>query len=438
MGEFPRLCRWRHDTAPRLSFHGEGATKAVAYQGGTAEGPESERGLADMRIVHALTRLLRAGSEENTVATCRWQAAAGHEVFLIHGPGADPYWADQVGGEITLIEMPEMVHPIRPGADLAGHRAMRRELLRLQPDVLHTHQSKAGILGRFAASAVPGMLVAHGVHILPFEGVGRLKAAGYILAERLAARRTDLFITVSDSIGRAYVEAGICRPERMHTVYSGMALDRFVDPAEPSDADQLLGVADGAPRPPVLLMLAAFEPRKRHIPFLEVFEEIRAAAPDVRLLFAGAGPAEAAVRAAVDRLGLTDSVIFCGFRPDPEALIALADLMVLTSEREGLPRVAVQSIAAGCPMVVTDLSGIEEIVKDGVNGLVTDPSDLRQAAKAIAGLLTDPDRLDALRKGAAATDASPWTLDRLGARTTALYEQALAERAQRQAIRADA
>lgn len=372
-----------------------------------------------------LTRLLRAGSEENTLATCLWQADHGHEVTLVHGPDPDPFWQTRYGDRIRFVELPEMVHPIRPGQDVRAVRRLRALLTELQPDVIHTHQSKAGILGRLAAPAVPAALVVHGIHILPFDGVGRAKRAFYIAAEKFAARRTDLFIAVSRSVGQAYVDVGICK--HVEPVYSGMPLDPFRGAPLPDDWPELLGVApEAGARPPVVLMLAAYEPRKRHREFLKAFAALRHEMPDVRILFAGKGPIEDEVRATVTELGLQDRVVFCGFRSDPESLIALADLCLLTSEREGLPRVVVQYITSGKPVLVADLPGIEEIVQDGRNGLITDPEDMADTAAKLRDLLSDRDALARLAQGAHDTDVSEWDLERLGQRTTELYETALA------------
>lgn len=321
--------------------------------------------------------------------------------------------------------MPELLHPIRPLRDLRAVRQMKALLCRLQPDVIHTHQSKAGIIGRLATSATPNALVVHGIHIIPFDGVGLFKRAIYIASEKMAARRTDLFIAVSRSVGQAYVEAGICNS--VEAVYSGMDLSPFRCPDLPQDWPQLLGTApDAQSRPPVVLMLAAFEPRKRHQEFLRAFAEVCSEIPGTRLLLAGKGPHEAAVRATAAELGIKEHVVFCGFRSDPQALAALADLCILTSKREGLPRVVVQYIAAGRPVIVADLPGIGEIVKDGVNGLISDPEDISDTAAKMRDLLLHRAALQRLAQGARETDVSDWDLDRLGARTTALYEQAIA------------
>lgn len=374
-----------------------------------------------MHIIHLVTRLLRAGSEENTIETCRWQAEAGHQVTLIHGREADPWWQDNPVQGVELLGVPEMVHPLDPLTDLRALSALKATYRRLRPDVIHTHQSKAGVLGRLAAVTVPQAVVAHTIHIVPFEGVSPAKRAFYIAAERLAARRTDVFIGVSEAVGHTYVSAGITRRGRVHCVRSGMDLGRFRNAELPGDWRELLGVRRGNARPRVALMLAAFEPRKRHVAFLQAFARAADTLPNLKLLLAGSGPEEARVREVVQRLGLQDRVVFCGHRADPEALLALADVSVLTSEREGLPRVVVQSIAAGCPVLVNDMPGISEVITDGVNGHVVARDDVEGIVAQMRAVLHDELSLRRLSSGAIASDVDAWSLARMGAQTTALY-----------------
>lgn len=374
-----------------------------------------------MRIVHLVTRLLRAGSEENTIETCRWQAAMGHEVVLVHGAVRDRYWTGHMPPGVRVIGLPELVHPLSPRADARALAALRGLYRRLRPDVIHTHQSKAGVLGRLAADAAPGARVVHGIHVLPFAHVGPLRRRLYLTAERLAARRTDLFIGVSEALCEAYAAHGIAPRERLHCVRSGMDLDRFRGAVPPADWRGLAQVAPDAPRPKVAVMLAALEPRKRHLAFLRALAARRGAMPELRVVLAGAGPEEAAIRAEITRLGLEDRVVLCGYREDPEALLAMADLSVLASEREGLPRVAVQSLAAGVPMLANDLPGIGEVLRDGVNGRVLPARDAEALVDEMIALLHAPARLERLRRGARDSDLSGWERARLGPATTALY-----------------
>ena len=186
-----------------------------------------------MRIVHVVTRLLRAGSEENTLACCRWQAEAGHEVVLVHGAEADAALAAAAG--VRCIALPEMVHPIRPYADARALAALRRLYLRLAPDVVHSHQSKAGVLGRLAADVVPEARVIHGLHLLPWAHVSGARRRVYLAAERAVAGRTDAFIGVSRALCEAYAAAGIAPRGRLHCVRSGMDLARFREARPPPD-----------------------------------------------------------------------------------------------------------------------------------------------------------------------------------------------------------
>ncbi len=222
----------------------------------------------------------------------------GHDVTILHGGVADARWGGVLSGSVAVEVVPALVHPIRPTADLRALAALRAAYRRLKPDIIHTHQSKAGIVGRIAADAVPGATVVHGLHILPFEGQGWLARQVFSAAERVAARRTDLMIAVSPGVAAAWRATGIGALVRVEVVPSGMSLEPFRSAVPPPDADHLRGTG------PAVVMLAAFEPRKRHNDFLKVWPLVLKAHAGARLLLAGAGPGEAAIRAEVERAGL--------------------------------------------------------------------------------------------------------------------------------------
>lgn len=378
-----------------------------------------------MHIMHLLTRFLRAGSEENTMEACRFQAQVGHRVTLVHGAEFDPFWYENRIVGVELVALPEMVHSVDLRADIAAYQALKRLFQKTAPDVIHTHQSKAGILGRIAAHAAPNALVVHGIHIVPFDGVGSAKSHIYKTAERIAARNTDLYIGVSNAVCQCFVDAKIAQKAQVHCVRSGIGLERFQTGKWPADWRALLGVTPVEGRPPVALMMAAFERRKRHRPFLEAFAKIKDAVPDLKLLLAGQGPEENAIRGLVVDLGLQDRVVFCGHRSDPEALFALTDVSVLSSEKEGMPRVLIQSLASGVPMILNDLPGLDEVVRSGCNGLIIPADDVAETAGQMVQLLRNDVALRKLRRGAVETDVSDWDLSSFGARTTQLYGSTL-------------
>lgn len=361
-----------------------------------------------LRIVHVITRLLRAGSEENVIATCLGQAEKGHEVTLVYGRDHDPGYETRLGDRIRMERIDSLVHPISPGADIRAVREMTRLFRRIAPDIVHTHQSKAGVVGRIAARLANVPHVVHGVHIAPFVNVGRAQRAAYIVVERMMARFTHAFISVSGGMRDAYLDAGIGPREAHHVVYSGMPLDTFIGAVPPDDWRALAGVEAVAPKPPILLMLAALEPRKRHRELIEVFDAVVKRFPEVRLLCAGEGPAREEVEMAIAAAGLQKNVCLLGFHTEPGRLVALADLCLLTSMREGLPRVVVQYMAGGKPTIVSRIPGIEEIAEHGVSGLITDPEDLSDTARAIIEVLSDDALRARLAAGAAATDVTPW------------------------------
>lgn len=378
-----------------------------------------------MKIVHVLTRLYRAGSEENTLACCHAQVKHGHEVLLVHGNEYDVGLQASVAKNMRVIGLDTLVHPISPSSDFAALMQLSRHFQEWRPDIVHTHQSKAGIIGRLAArqANVPGII--HGVHIIPFVQVGHTQKMTFLAAERLTARYTRAFIDVSESMRDICVFHHIGSPAQHHVVHSGFDLARFSGAKWPKEAPRLLGLAPGQPKPPVVLMLAALEPRKRHIEFIEGFPQVVERVPDVRLILAGEGSARPAIEAAIARSPVAKSIHLIGYHSEPEQLISLADVCVLTSMREGLPRVVMQYLAGGRPCVVSELPGLGEVVKHGVNGVVTPARDVGAAAAAVGDLLEYKPLRAHLAEGARLTDLTSWGLDAMCDGVETVYQSVL-------------
>lgn len=397
-------------TAERIS-----ASAAVTYA------PPDSPPAPPQKIAHVITRLLLSGAEENTMATCLHQAGCGHSVTLIHGPNADPSWKERFGDRMSFVSMDKLVHPISPATDVSAIAELRRIFGRLRPDVVHTHGSKAGIVGRIAAASSGVPLVVHTIHIAPFLAVGRSKRLLYLGAERLCASLSDLLIAVSRGMQQAFVEEGVGAGVPIPIIHSGMPIDRFVAATPPADWRGRIGGWSGADRPQILLKVASFEPRKRQHALIRALAPGLRMRPGVCLLLAGDGPDRGRCEQEVEALGLSDQIRFLGHDPRPWELVALADVAVHAAEREGLPRTAVQAIAGGRPLVVSWLPGIEEIIEDGVNGLVADPDDLANLATRLFALLDSPDELASLKLGAASTDVSSWAEHKMGERIDRAY-----------------
>jgi glycosyltransferase involved in cell wall biosynthesis len=376
-----------------------------------------------MRIVHILTRLLRAGSEENTLLTSAGQMLRGHEVILLHGRDVMPEHATRLAPGAELVAVPSLVRSLSPFHDLTAFNEVRRILVATRPDVVHTHQSKAGIIGRLAASVSRVPIIVHGVHILPFLGVGQIEKTAYLWSERGAAKFTHGFIHVSEGMRRACLENGVGTAKPHYVVPSGFDLRRFAEAEPPPDLAVLLRLRDDSPRPFVIVMLAALEPRKRHLELLRQSTGFLQQFPQVRLIFAGEGHLRNEIEAVIVELGLERQVMLLGFRGDPERIIASADVCIHSADREGLPRSVLQYLAAGRPVVLFELPGIDEIVTDGMNGFVVPQGDWPGFFGRLAELVSSPERRAAIASSARNTNLERWDAEFMAERTLEIYQE---------------
>src|SRR5215208_868411 len=179
-----------------------------------------------MRIVHIITRLIIGGAQENTLLSCEGQHARGHEVTLITGPAIGPEGSlmDRArAGGYRVIEVPEMLRSVLPVKDFCTYHRLVKLLVELKPDVVHTHSSKAGILGRWAADRAKVPAVVHTIHGLSFTAsTSRVVNAAYRALERQAAPLTTRIVCVADAMREQSLAAKIGTRDQYVTVYSGM------------------------------------------------------------------------------------------------------------------------------------------------------------------------------------------------------------------------
>ena len=346
-----------------------------------------------MRIVHVITRLIVGGAQENTLLTAAGQVEEfGDEVIVVTGPGAGPEgslldWALERGLELRLV--PEMGRAIRPWADWSSYRRIAAAIREIDPDIVHTHSSKAGILGRAAASRqrIP---VVHTIHGAAFHfGQTRLAQALYKKAERWAARRCQRLISVCDAMTKQYLDSNIAAPELFTTIYSGMDVEPFLDPPRPREEVRAeLGFSDDDV---VIGKIARLFDLKGHRYLLEAAGRIVEACPQARFLLVGDGPLRDQFEARISRDGLADHFVLTGLvRPEriPE-LIHATELVAHTSVWEGLARVLPQSMIAGKPVVSFNIDGAPEVVIPEETGLLVEPESVDGLVDAVTRLVGD-------------------------------------------------
>lgn len=389
---------------------------------------ETNGGVKSIRIVHVMTRLIRGGADENTQLTCNHQARAGHDITLVVGGEWEPSMRKGLDANVRFLVIPSMIRRIAPAGDWVTLLRLFLLFRRLSPDLVHTHTSKAGILGRLAAVAAGVPKIVHSVHILPFINVSPLAKLAYVVMERICGSFTHAFLHVSGNMREECLKHGIGRSSLHAVAESGMETERFRSAAIPHDGSELLKSPIGAGRPFVLLMIAVLERRKGQRNFLKVFERIVATHPNSVLLLAGDGVERDMIEGEVERRGLKQHVRLLGYRRDPECLLAIADCVVICSQREGLPRVAVQAALAQVPIVSTALPGIEATVTHGKTGFIVPLDEIASMEGAILQLIEDPALTAAFRRLSAAQDFSAWSVESMMTKILGAYADIMSKR----------
>jgi len=347
-----------------------------------------------IRVLHIITRMIVGGAQENTLLSVEGlDQMPQYEVTLISGVDRGPEGDLLARARQTsrLIVVPELCRNINPLADIVAFCKLYRLIRRGRYHIVHTHSSKAGVLGRVAAKLAGTPFIVHTLHGLVFHEyqpwiVNRLWWA----AEKICAPLTDHFISVSSIISQKAIAAGVVRPEKISTIYSGMELDWFLKAnVDPLAVRRQFGIAGDAP---VVGKVARLFPLKGHDQLLDAAPEIVKRHPDVRFLLVGDGVLYQHLRNRARQMGILDNFIFAGLtsREQIPQMLSAMDVLVHTSLREGLARVLPQALAMGKPCVSFDIDGAPEVVIPGKTGYLVRPGDAVGLADAVSHLLADP------------------------------------------------
>lgn len=343
-----------------------------------------------MRICHVITRLIIGGAQENTILTCRGLTERGHNVTLIAGPETGPegsLWeeAENIGCRLLRIDaLRRAVNPIR---DATALRRLCQAFATIQPDLVHTHSSKAGILGRLAAKRTSVPMVVHGIHGMSFNRAQSYpKRAFFRFLERRSARWTDRFVCVADAMTDQAVQAGIASADRFVTVRSGMETERFAPNATSrSQVRAKWGVADGEI---VVGSIARLFDNKGYDEIIKAMPMALKENPRLRFVWIGSGSRRAVYEWRLGAMGLIDRVHFAGLLT-PELIgesICGLDMLVHASRWEGLPRAVVQALLCEVPAISFDNDGAPEVVLNNETGMLVPYGDIATLADSIVTL----------------------------------------------------
>jgi glycosyltransferase involved in cell wall biosynthesis len=357
-----------------------------------------------MKIVHIITRLILGGAQENTLITCKLLAERGHDVTLITGPALGPegqLFEQTRGQKYEIIIIDKLRRAIQPLYDAISYVQIKKHLKRIQPDIVHTHSAKAGILGRFAAYSLKGKLagkgrnvphVVHTIHGLAFHTYqSRWLNEFYIAIEKAAAKRTDAFISVADAMTEKAVAAGLGKSEDFTTAYSAIEEEGFLGPIEPqriSDFRRRYGIGGQAV---VLVTIARLFELKGHEYIIESAKRLSPRHENCVWLFVGNGNLADKIKGGIHLANLGYKFRFTGLLGPEQIPLAIhaSDILVHCSLREGLARVLPQAMLCGKPVVSFDIDGAKEVVNENT-GFLVKPENVDQLTDSCEQLITDP------------------------------------------------
>lgn len=348
-----------------------------------------------LSICHVITRMIVGGAQENTLLSCLGQLRAGHRVVLATGPSPGPegeLLARMKAPGLEIAVLPELVRELSLWADWKAFFRLRDFFREHRFDVVHTHSSKAGIVGRLAARAAGVPCIVHTIHGQAFHPYEKpWKNAVYKGAERLAARFSDRIFAVAQAMIDQCVAEHIAPAAKYQVVYSGMDISSFTEAQRDPELRRTLGIPETAP---VIGTLARLFELKGYDYVLQAAPLVLARHPEAHFLIVGDGILRGTLEHEAEQLGIRDRFHFAGLVAPPEVprYIAQMDMLWHLSLREGLPRSVVQALAGGIPALGFRLDGTPEVIFDGETGYCAAPGDFREIAERANILLDDPAR----------------------------------------------
>jgi len=357
-----------------------------------------------LKIVHIITRLILGGAQENTLITCKLLAQRGHDVTLITGPAVGPegeLFNQTKGQDYQVIVLDRLRRAINPLKDIISYFQIKKLLRQLQPDIVHTHSAKAGILGRFAAYSLRratshesrATKIVHTIHGLAFHQYqSQWLNKFYIAIEKSAAKRTDFFISVADAMTAQATAVGIGRPEQFITAYSAIEEDDFLEPISEEHKRDFRRKYEISEDSIVLVTIARLFMLKGHEYIIESAKQLSKRFEKCIWLFVGDGNLADHFKQQVHQLGLAERIKFTGLLPPGQIPLAIqsSDILVHCSLREGLARTLPQAMLCGKPAVSFDVDGAREVVNENTGRLI-EPKNVEQLTKACAELIEDQD-----------------------------------------------
>ena len=345
-----------------------------------------------MKVAHVITMLELGGAQQNTLYTVTNLNRTLFEPYLITGPGGMLDDEARELKDVTVRFCPELSRPIRPIADYQAYTQLRQILRDIRPDIVHTHSSKAGILGRLAASAekVPLLIHTHhgfGFHRYQNPGIFKL----FVSLEREASRRSNHLIFVSRENWKWAEELDLLQKASVSMIRSGVEVQRLLQAKRSEPFREQLGIPR---KSPAIAMIACLKPQKDPLTFVEAADIASRKLNNAKFLLVGDGELADAVQRRAAKMRYAHNFLHLGWRREIPEILANVDLIVLPSLWEGLPRIIPEATIVGVPVIASNIDGNREIIFEGRNGALAEPQNAQEFADKMVRAIDGEWRVD--------------------------------------------
>jgi glycosyltransferase involved in cell wall biosynthesis len=373
-----------------------------------------------INLLYIITKLELGGAQKQLLSLVRELDKGKFNPYILTAYDGLLIEAAKEIPSLRLIRCRFLERPIRPVKDILALFFIYRFIKNNNIDIVHTHSSKAGILGRLAAKAAGVKTIIHTVHGWSFHDYQPgLVYYFYLFLENLCAYFSSAIILVSQWDKRRAVQQLIGRQDKYRLIRYAVNHKEFKNNTEAYQVRKRFGLSEADL---IVGMVACFKPQKAPLDFIKLASVVKKDFPNAKFILVGDGVLRKKVCALISKLNLKEQIILTGWRNDIASILSCLDIFVLTSLWEGLPIAVLEAMAVGVPVVATHTGGISEVILDGKTGYLIKPHDIDALRERLRELLMQPClRKEFAQLASSTLESSEYSLDTMLRNTTQLY-----------------
>ncbi len=386
--------------------------------------------------MHIITRLDKGGSAETTLLTASLMNHEKYDVFLVHGLSLESNMSIMekeavaldmslaAAKGVRLFALPSLVRRLSFKNDLMAFINIYRLIKRIRPHIVHTHTSKAGVLGRLTAFLAGVPIIIHTPHGHVFHSYyGATMTNIFVFTEKILSFMTDKIAALTNRERDEHLKEGIASIKKYVIIHSGVMLDRLMNMRVDIKAGKRkYGIPQDCN---VVGVIGRLVPIKGHKYLVSAAKRIVREFHNTVFVFVGDGYLNASLERQAESIGVRKNIVFTGWRKDATEILYLFDILVLPSLNEGMGKVLVEGMALGKPIVASSVGGIIDLVKNGENGILVPPRDSEALGNAILQLIKNKNLAEELGKNGKARVYPEFDASVMVKETEDLYESLL-------------